>query len=135
MAKSLAILMTSTTKGQQHETQTNHTIRNYPGLPYGNRYHGAVLGYGNLYAVHVGERHMKKPLEYYQAEADYIKSINPKSPGDCFNNDPACFARYIAMQANAMDKAGHPLLVSEIDNAMFAADKATFRAWKAQRKY
>lgn len=77
---------------------------------------------------------MKKPFEHYLAEAEYIKSINPKAPGDTFNNDPACFARYIAMQANAMDGAGYPLLISEIDSAMFAADKATFKVWKSQRK-
>ena len=33
------------------------------------------------------------------AEADYIASIDPHSPGSTFNHDPECFQRYRAMQS------------------------------------
>lgn len=37
-------------------------------------------------------------------ELRYIKSINPIKPGNTFNNDPASFAEYCNMQANAFNE-------------------------------
>lgn len=39
-------------------------------------------------------------------ELTYIQSIDPRAPGDTFNNDPACFGRYAAMQAKHAERAG-----------------------------
>ena len=48
------------------------------------------------------------------AESDYIHGIDPKSPGADFNNDPACFARYCAMQANDMERRGFLQIAKEL---------------------
>jgi len=47
-----------------------------------------------------------KTLEDARLEAAYIQSINPRSPGKTFNDDPKCFASYCDMQANTMIALG-----------------------------
>jgi len=45
--------------------------------------------------------------ERWEAERDYILGINPQDPGPSFNDDPACFNSYCAMQANFACQDGH----------------------------
>tara|TARA_R100000789_G_scaffold54551_1_gene53383 strand:+ start:288 stop:497 length:210 start_codon:yes stop_codon:yes gene_type:complete len=41
-------------------------------------------------------------------ELNYILSIDPANPGDNFNNDTECFARYCVMQSNkAINSSKH----------------------------
>jgi hypothetical protein len=41
-------------------------------------------------------------------ELNYILSIDPADPGDNFNNDTECFARYCVMQSNhAINSSKH----------------------------
>lgn len=38
--------------------------------------------------------------EHYENELLYVALIDPKNPGDTFNNDPECFKRYAQLQSN-----------------------------------
>ena len=50
-----------------------------------------------------------KPWTFTEAanEVRYILSVNPAHPGQAFNWDPECFARYRRMQSNHAQQSGH----------------------------
>ncbi len=60
-----------------------------------------------------------------KTELAYIKSKDPVYPGDSFNNDADCFARYCNMQANAFDQ--WPLIAEEMRQSRDIANP-TFRS-------
>jgi hypothetical protein len=47
-------------------------------------------------------------------EVKYIKSINPKKPGEDFLHSPSCFARYCDLQLRKAIKHGYVLIADEI---------------------
>jgi len=53
-------------------------------------------------------------VDIFESELTYLKTINPKKPGDDFNNNPDCFARYCDMQAKQCFKIGAHLTGEEI---------------------
>ena len=56
----------------------------------------------------------KQDREFWISEADYIASVDPMMPGDNFNMDPECFARYCSMQQRWAKADGFPDLADEI---------------------
>ena len=65
-------------------------------------------------------------IERAQKELDYIKSVNPTSPGSNFDNDRTFFAEYCNMQANHFEH-GFPLIAEEMRQCRDIA-KPNFRA-------
>ena len=59
---------------------------------------------------------MRKPetLFGWLAEVAYIESIDREHPGTSFGGDPACFRRYVEMQASFAREDGFPLLADRM---------------------
>lgn len=53
-------------------------------------------------------------LETAKAEYDYIVSIDYRNPGKDFNNDTACFARYVDMQARIFEHEGFLAIAKDL---------------------
>ena len=55
-------------------------------------------------------------MQYHQAfsEVTYIQSINPTYPGQDFNFDAECFARYRRMQSDIARQSGHELQANQM---------------------
>ena len=55
-------------------------------------------------------------MQWHEAakEVAYIQSINPSHPGEAFNHDPECFARYRRMQSNDARRSGHELQANQM---------------------
>lgn len=47
-------------------------------------------------------------------EVSYIQSVNPSYPGQPFNHDPECFARYRKMQSDHALRSGHDLQANQM---------------------
>ena len=56
----------------------------------------------------------KQDRDFWTSETHYIASLDPKMPGDNFNGDPECFARYCSMQEKWAKADGFPDLADEI---------------------
>ncbi len=52
--------------------------------------------------------------ETWEEETLYVESQDPKNPGRGFNNDPACFVRYVEMQAKRVREYGFPKLADRM---------------------
>lgn len=57
---------------------------------------------------------MRRDQEFWKSEAAYIARQRREQPGKNFNFDPACFERYVAMQANFCVRDGFPILAQKI---------------------
>lgn len=56
----------------------------------------------------------KLTLQECDAERDYIQAIDATHPGQGFNHDARCFARYCDMQAKHMRWSGHRLSAYDV---------------------
>ena len=52
--------------------------------------------------------------ENWLEELQFIQSIPASTPGPIFNNDPACFGRYCAMQVSRVTEAGYQDIADDI---------------------
>lgn len=57
---------------------------------------------------------MKRSIDKWNRELRFIESVDPRNPGETFNHDPDCFARYCNMQANAALRDGLRVLSMDI---------------------
>ena len=55
-----------------------------------------------------------KTTEYWKTEIEFLRNQNCVYVGKSFNYDPACYARYLDMQANRAIKEGELVIASEI---------------------
>lgn len=60
------------------------------------------------------ETRKHETYEVWHEEALYIESQDPKRPGRGFNDDPACFARYVEMQAKRAREYEFPKLADRM---------------------
>ncbi len=69
----------------------------------------------------------KWTFEECQAEAEFIKAVNPANVGSSFNHDSSVFAGYCEMQSKQMRHSGFPLFCKDIADAL---DIARFKGIK-----
>ena len=69
------------------------------------------------------DSHTQWSFEEVKIKLDYIKGIDPLSPGENFNHDPNCFATYCRMQERQIYQSGFPLLTMDVENCRLIAER------------